>query len=140
MPENKHTTPELAGLFYQSLGNLFYAIASVDGIVRPEELQVLDTHLKKDWCRAGLFDEAMENNADFLIKSTFNRLLLAQTEADTAFKTFRDFALQHREMFDENVNQKIWKTADALAASFADKNKSEVILLAKLKLLLLELP
>jgi len=41
-----------------------------------------------------------------------------------------------RPVDNKHIKQLIFKTADDIASSFANKNKSELILLAKLKLLL----
>ncbi|HLU51235.1 MAG TPA: hypothetical protein VKZ42_03660 [Flavobacteriaceae bacterium] len=35
--------------FYQSLGKLFYAIASVDKVVRKDEVEILKSLVKEKW-------------------------------------------------------------------------------------------
>ena len=50
----------------------------------------------------------------------------------TCFKEFLEYKNEHTYFFTDTIKQLILKTANAIAAAFAGKNKSELIMLAKL--------
>ncbi|MEO0527991.1 MAG: hypothetical protein AAFZ89_12240, partial [Bacteroidota bacterium] len=58
-----------------------------------------------------------------------------EKEGESCYREFTDFYRKHTEKFTPLVKKMTLDTAHAIAAAFAKKNKSELILLAKLKLL-----
>lgn len=65
----------------------------------------------------------------------FRNLIKNEIKPNDAFQNFENFVLEHKTLFDENTVQKVLKSANNIMYSFANKNKSEVIMLAKLQLL-----
>lgn len=124
--------------FYLKLGNLFYAIAAVDKVVREEEVQTLKNIIKDEWVFVD--DETDEFGVDsaYQIEIVFDWLEELQPDPEDCFNSFKKFKQEHEAMFPQHIKDLIWKTADRIAASFSGKNKSEVILLAKLKSVLLD--
>jgi hypothetical protein len=61
-------------------------------------------------------------------------LQLKGLDADICFKEFIEYKKEHSYFFTEELNHLIMQTAEKIASSFAGKNKSELIMLAKLNL------
>ncbi len=121
-------------VFCKNIGGLFYAIAAVDREVTNEEIEFLNTAFVRDKETNNLFNKSQLN----MVLNEFNRLLENNANANNCFEDFQFYFLDNKTIFNSQVKQIIWKTADGLASSFAFKNKSELILLAKLKNLLLD--
>lgn len=121
--------------FYQNLGKLFYAIAASDKVVREEELDKLKETVKKVWLTSNLVQDDVKVEAEHSIINTFKWLNLDnEYDAETCFKSFISYKKDHEQLFTKELNSLILKTANVIASSFSGKNKSELILLAKLNL------
>ena len=122
--------------FYQNLGKLFYAVAMADKIVRPIEIKRLKEDVKKYWLAVDSIEDEFGTDAAYQIEIVFDWLNQEEKNSEAYFGEFVDFYKEHPSKFNIAIKQIIFKTADDIARSFANKNKSELILLAKLKLLL----
>ncbi|PKD16796.1 hypothetical protein APR41_08310 [Salegentibacter salinarum] len=122
--------------FYQNIGMLFYAIAASDKVVRTEEIKTLNDLVQKKWVPIDNQIDEFGTDEAYKIEMIFDWLEEKAPEAEWAFNEFRQYKKDNEELFTSPINQLIWETADAIAASFAGKNKSEVIMLSKLKMLL----
>lgn len=121
--------------FYQNLGKLFYALAASDKVVRQEELDKLKETVKKVWLTSNLIQEDFKVEAEHSIVNTFKWLNQEnEYDAETCFKGFLNYKKDHEQLFTPNIKTLILKTAEAIASSFSGKNKSELIILAKLNL------
>lgn len=119
--------------FYQSLGKLFYAVAMADKNVRPVEIERLKEDVQKYWLTVDSIEDEFGTDAGYQIEIVFDWLQQEEKESDTYFREFVDFYKEHPSKFNDTIKQLIFKTADDIASSFANKNKSELILLAKLR-------
>ncbi|WP_298477061.1 hypothetical protein [uncultured Maribacter sp.] len=128
--------PKIRNAFYQNLGKLFYAIAMADKQVNSHEVQKLKEDVRKYWVPLDNTEDAYGTDAAFQIEIVFDWLHLEEKESEYYYKEFLDFYKEHPTFFTPDINKIIWKTADDIASSFSGKNKSELILLAKLKQLL----
>ncbi|GAB5472005.1 MAG: hypothetical protein Mars2KO_01040 [Maribacter sp.] len=122
--------------FYQSLGKLFYAVAMADKNVRPIEIERLNEDVQKYWLSVDAIEDEFGTDAGYQIAIVFDWLQQEEKESNTYYQEFADFYHEHPSKFNTTIKQLIFKTADDIASSFANKNKSELILLAKLRLLL----
>lgn len=122
--------------FYQNLGRLFYAIAAADGIVRKEEVDSLKEIVRKEWLAQDDYLDEFGTDAAFQIEIIFDWFDANKPDPQNAFQTFTDFYTGHKELFNELVKDKILNTSRNLAAAFRGKNKSELVMLAKLQSLL----
>lgn len=122
--------------FYVHLGKLFYAVAAADKVVREQEVETLKRTVEKQWLKMDDFKDEFGTDAAYQIEIIFDWLEENDPQPGTAFSEFEDYYKEHPSLFTPKVKQLVWKTADSIAASFAGKNKSEVILLSKLKSLL----
>ena len=128
--------PILTEDFYTKIGMLFYAIAASDKVVRAEEINTLKKLVKEQWVPVDSATDMYGTDEAYQIEIVFDWLQENAPTADWAFKEFKDYKKEHHQLFTQNIKQLIWETADAIAASFAGKNKAELLMLSKLKILL----
>ncbi len=131
-------TDELMTRFYQHLGELFFAVAKSDGVVRPEEEIRLKTLIDEHWAELEDSEDEFHGNAAYQMESVFQNLFEEFADAETAYDDFKYFKKSHEHLFTPKVNDLILLTANAIASSFHGKNKSELAMLLKLELLIKE--
>lgn len=127
-----NTTLEIKNLFYQNLGKLFYAIAAADKVIREEEVKELKKIVNKEWVALGEVKDQHEIDEMRQIKIIFNLLREQMCNPNDCFADFKSFKETHEHLFNEDVKQLIWKTANAITLSFSGRNKSELIMLTEL--------
>jgi hypothetical protein len=116
--------------FHQILGELFFAIASADNCVRNEEFNALNNAILEEW---SVLEYAYSKNEITSILKAFKDLQdKPHHNAEYYFNRFIVFKKAHAVFFNKKINALILKTASKIANSFSNKNKSELILLAKL--------
>ena len=122
--------------FYQNLGKLFYSIAASDKIIRKSEIDVLRDLIQSKWLPLDDYEDEFHEDAAFQIETVFDWLESEKIKADICFNDFKLFKKENEKLFNDKRKQLIWLTSNAIANAFSGKNKSEVIVLAKLKMLL----
>ena len=121
--------------FYQKLGKLFYAIAAADNVVRKNEHKKLKEIVKTEWMTIDDFEDDFHTDAAYQIEVVFDWLNTEEKlHAQTWFDDFISFKEEHPKLFNQQIKKLILKTGNAIAASFSGKNKSELIMLARLNL------
>ncbi len=121
--------------FYQALGKLFYAVAMADKHVRPVEVQRLRKYVRKYWLEVDQFEDEFNTDSAYQIEIVFDWLEEEDKNGEDYFKDFEEFYKNHTSKFSPEIKSLILDTAEAIAGSFAGKNKSELLLIFKLKLL-----
>jgi uncharacterized tellurite resistance protein B-like protein len=118
---------------YQNLGKLFYAVAVCDGTVNPEEIQTFNRIIKTYWSHYTNNEEALTT-----MQSTFEWLTNDnEYNSDICFKEFVNYKNKHQDLFNDTaLIQLILKTINGIASSFSSVNKSELIILAKIEMML----
>ncbi len=119
-------------LFYQKMGELFYAIAAADKVVRKAEFQALKDIVSKKWENLDDYKDPFHTDAAYQIEVVFDWFDYEQLDAGDCFDSFADYKKDNPKLFTPERKKLIWETANAIADSFAGKNKSELIMLAKL--------
>lgn len=122
--------------FYQQLGKLFYSVASVDGTVRNEEIEKLVEIVQKEWVPIETTSNEFGDDAAYQIEIVFDWLVENGWNIGKTIPDFKNFKKEHPRLFTPQVNDLILKTAKAIANSFSAKNKSESVLIEKLRALL----
>ena len=117
--------------FYKKLSYLFYAVAAADGKVRLSEITTLHKVINTKW-----FTNEQDKGAMNTILNTFEHLKSDSTTAEFAFGEFRDYFMQNKQLFTNNLKSRISETTADIAAAFAGNNKSELTYLAQLYLLM----
>lgn len=127
----KMDKPQL--LFYQKMGELFYAIAAADKVVREEEYKTLKNMVLEKWKNLDDYEDPFHTDAAHQIEIVFDWFDYEQLDANDCFDSFADYKKENPKLFTPERKELIYSTADAIASSFAGKNKSEVLMLNKLK-------
>src|SRR5690554_4821732 len=123
-------------LFYQKMGELFYAIAASDKIVREEEYSALKKIVTEKWKKLDGYEDPFHTDAAYQIEIVFDWFDYADLDAKDCFDSFADYKKENQNLFTEERKKLIWETALIIAEAFSGKNKSELIMLAKLKTIL----
>lgn len=131
-------TPKTMNGLYQNLGRLFYAVAISDGSVHIREWNKVKEIVKEDWLYVDDFTDRYGTDAANQIEIVFDWLLEYEKTSAECFDEFKEFYQEHPHAFSEEIIALTKKTANAIANAFSGKNKSELVLLAKLQLLLKE--
>ncbi|MFD2518912.1 hypothetical protein [Salinimicrobium flavum] len=122
--------------FYQNLGRLFYAIAAADKMVTREEVETVKRLVREQWLDLeGSLDE-FGTDAAYQIEIIFDWLDANKPQATSAFENFNQFHKENKDLFTPYINDKILRTSREIASAFRGKNKSELVMLAKLQSLL----
>ncbi len=122
--------------FYQNLGKLFYAIAMADRNIHVKEIDKLKSFIRKYWLEVDDIEDEYGEDAAFQIESVFDWLLEYEKDAEQCFKEFEDFYKDHPSKFNSYIKVLILDTANAIANASYGKNKSELVRLANLQMLL----
>ncbi|NHF59713.1 hypothetical protein FK220_010195 [Flavobacteriaceae bacterium TP-CH-4] len=122
--------------FYENLGKLFYAVAMADKSIHTKEIDKLRTFIRKYWLDVDEVEDEYGEDAAFQIEAVFDWLLEYEKNAYECFEEFQEFYKDHQRRFTPYIKVLILDTAHSIAASFSGKNKSELVLLGKLGLLL----
>ncbi|WP_431136857.1 hypothetical protein [Psychroserpens mesophilus] len=117
--------------FCQYLGELFYAIASVDNFVRDEEFKKLEGLMATEWLALDGFDTSSKN----ILIDTFKKLQNTDgNDAEVCYNNFINYKKEHEAVFNNNIKSMILKTAAKITSSFSGQNKSELVMLANLNI------
>ncbi len=125
-------------LFYQKMGELFYSIAAADNVVRKAEYEALKRNVAEQWKDLDDYEDGFHTDAAYQIEVVFDWFDYEQLDANDCFESFADYKKENQKLFTEERKKLILKTANAIANAFSGKNKNELIILAKLKMLLEE--
>ena len=131
-----NTTRDSEIEFYQILGKLFYAIAASDKVVHKVEIETLKELIKTVWVPLDDYEDEFHEDAAYQIETVFDWLEYERIKATSCFEEFKSFKKENESLFSDYRKKLIWKTSSAIANSFSGKNKSELIMLTKLKMVL----
>lgn len=131
--ENHHHTYIL---FYQQLGNVFYALAASDKMVREEELVELKKIIRTDWVKVEDSHDEFGTDLAYHIEIVFEWLMENDWNDEQILKDFSEFKAENKEIFTEDINSLIIKTGVKIAESFSGKNKSELVFISQLESIL----
>ncbi len=119
--------------FYQNLGMLFYAVAIADKNVRPVEVKRLRKYVRQHWLDLDDFEDEFHTDAAYQIEIVFDWLDGEEKDGDEYYEEFCEFYKDHPEKFTPKLKALIIETAESIASSFAGQNKSERLIIFKLK-------
>ncbi|GMN11743.1 hypothetical protein MTsPCn9_29260 [Croceitalea sp. MTPC9] len=120
---------------YENLGKMFYAVAMTDGSVHIKELDKLKEIVRESWLKVDDIEDRYHVDAAYQIETVFDWLLEYDKESEECFDDFVEFYADHKQLFPEHIKNLIKETAGAIANSYSGKNKSELIIIAKIELL-----
>ena len=131
--EHKDTTM-LA--FYQLLGRVFYATAQADNDINEEEVRVLKRVVKEQWGEVDDLRDEFNSDAAYQIEIVFDYLLKNEAREENVLNDLKEFRSVHSSLFSVRMTKLIMDTSSKIASSFAKRNKSELVFLSKLWLVL----
>ena len=124
------TRREFNVLLFQSIGELLYAIAASDNFIHEKESKVFKPTLQK------LFEKKLPSEHVSLAlnhaKTSFDYHNSVEADPQYCFNSFMTYKRSHEHIFTDDIKALVMGAATAMATAFLDKNKSELILLAKL--------
>ncbi|MRT16157.1 hypothetical protein F3C99_04220 [Vitellibacter sp. q18] len=123
-------------LFYQKMGELFYAIAAADKEVKKAEYDTLKQLVSDKWKNLDHYEDPFHTDAAYQIEIVFDWFDYEQLDAGDCFDSFAEYKKDNPRLFTPERKKLIWETANAIAGAFAGKNKSELVMLAKLQKIL----
>lgn len=123
MSINKHYKSD----FFENLAYLFYSVAIADRKIMVEEKRIIIEYVKKYWSH-----RLKTSDSDEIIYATLRWLIKEETISEDAFLVFKNFFLDNKKLFSDELRNKIMETSNGIALSYSGKNKSELILLTKL--------
>ena len=122
--------------FYQLLGRVFYAAAQADKMIHEEEVKALKQLVRKRWLDVEDSLDAFGTDAAYQIEIVFDYLLQNELNSDNVIQELTVFNEEHPSLFTREVIELIMETTTKIISSFAQTNKSEVVFLSQLHLLL----
>jgi len=114
--------------FYLHVAKLFYAIAFIDGEIREEEYLSLKETLRKEWLQKRQGKEELVAS----IIACFEQLRKDEKKAVDCFQEFVAYKNKHEQLFSNTMKSMIWEVSCEIADAVRKKNKSELIILARL--------
>ena len=119
----------------QAVGQILYATAICDGEMHPAEedhlIASLNTYIQS-FSSTTNKDEALVTNADNFLEEIKSQKL----NPSEYFENFKNYYQGNPEEFVTERKNLILKSINSIASSYAKQNKSEIILVAKTRLLL----
>ncbi|NOT36574.1 MAG: hypothetical protein HOP11_04295 [Saprospiraceae bacterium] len=122
--------------FYSNIGNILYSVAACDKVVQKEEILNVRKLLQKDWLIAEKSLKDLEEDSAQKIQNYFYSLLEQSPDPQECFNEFKAFYESNKDMFSKTINDWIINTTSAIAFSFSKNNKSELVMLSKIQILL----
>lgn len=128
MPSNKYKT------FFQKTGKVLFAIAMADKKLDEKEYETIQKLVQDEWRLSCLNEEDIKHISQ--MKNVFDWLIENPNTEDEILKEYESFKNENPAIFIPEIKDFVYKTANRVAASYANKNKSELVLLAKLHFIL----
>lgn len=117
--------------FYIIIAHLFYSFSMIDKTMSIIEKKEIIWAVKEQWAT-----NEYGFNSEELIYKTMKSLIKDNLSAEKAFDNFKIFFLTNKQLFSKEVNLELIETCHKICNANNSKNKSELILLAKLHLLI----
>lgn len=120
--------------FYQNIAKIFYAIAKADKTVAKQEVAVLKKIVKDTWLQVDETFDVFGTDTAYQIEIVFDWLLNKEYTSKDCYADFMEYYRSYPYFFTNEIKKLILETSGEIANAFAGKNKSELIILAKLSL------
>jgi len=121
-------------VFFQKTGKVLFAIAMADRKIAPKEYEALQGLIQEEW-KLSFFEENGLKNIKQM-KNVFDWMIENPKLGDEILAEYKEFKNENLALFTPGIKDFVYKTANRIAGSYANKNKSELIILAKLHFIL----
>lgn len=112
--------------FYKSIANLFYAVSMADKNMTVDEKKSIVKRVEKNW------NTSKDASESELIYAELRLLLKEKTTSDDAYENFKNYYTTHQKEFSKETIHNLLAASHEISDATASKNKSELIILAKL--------
>lgn len=119
--------------FYIELGNLLYAIAKSDGLVREKEWKLVHEKVVNDLVPNEPHTDEYGMDAAYYVEMQFESLHEDDADANDAFTSFIQYVNEHHTALDGRLRKAIVDISQAVADAFKGTNSHEEQMLMKLK-------
>jgi len=123
-------------VFFQKTGKILFAIAMADRKIAPKEYEALQGLIQEEW-KLSFFKENEIRHISQM-KNVFDWMIENPKTSDEILTEYKEFKNENLALFTPVIKDFVYKTANRIAGSYANKNKSELILLANLHFILKE--
>ena len=120
---------------YYHIGQLLYAIAMADKRIDKKEMIASKSKVSENWKQESDSLDDLSITRPLQILKAFSQMQKSNADSDNCYGEFREYYLENQTLFSLELNKLIWDTAQYIAISTAKKNKSELVILAKLRML-----
>jgi hypothetical protein len=121
-------------VFFQKTGKILFAIAMADKKIMPQEYEALESLIQEEFKTSNLKENEIKHINQ--LKNVFDWMIDNPKSSDAILAEYKEFKNENKALFTPEIKDFIFKTANRIAGSFANKNKSELIVLGKLHLIL----
>jgi len=121
-------------VFFQKTGKILFAIAMADRKIAPKEYEALQDLIHEEWKLSCIGENEIRHISQ--MKNVFDWLIKNPKSTDEILAEYKQFKNENLVLFTPEIKDFIYKTANRIAGSYANKNKSELIILAKLHFIL----
>lgn len=121
-------------IFFQKTGKILFAIAMADRKIAPKEYKAVQDIIEEELKLSYL--EECELKHITQMKNVFDWMIKNPRSTDEILDEFKQFKNENNTLFTPEIKDFIYKTANRIAGSYANKNKSELIILAKIHFIL----
>lgn len=120
--------------FYQNVAKIFYAVAKSDNQITKKEIKTLKKAVKEKWLQVDETFDVFGTDTAYQIEIVFDWLYNKNATTEDCYADFIEYYHNHPYFFTSEIKRLIMETSGKIASAFADRNKSELILLARLSL------
>lgn len=121
---------------YRLLGRLFFATAQADKIVHQKEIDKFKSLVKEKWLDFEHSVDEFGTDAAHQIEIVFYYLTENESNNDEILNDLKMFKDKHESLFTKELIDLILSTTNAIASSSSFFNKSELVFLSQLQLML----
>lgn len=119
--------------FYIELGKLIYAIAAVDGKIKPKEVVELKKIIREDLVPIEDGHDKYGTDNAYFAEFEFDLLVEKGTKPDAAFKSFLAYVKENEKHINAEMRSKAVSVAEKIAISYKGINQSEKKILDDLR-------
>jgi len=131
-----HTSTKEAEELYSIIGALLYCVAISDRRVRPEEVDALESKVIDHWATFPKVEKAYFAFATSSILNSFHQSVDECKDSESAFHRFKSVRQTQPDYFTPTLCAYIFRSATMISTAVSRNNKSELVLLSQLEILL----
>lgn len=113
--------------YYKELGKMVYAVAIADGVIKPEEIEVLHEFVREDLALNEVHIDSSGMNEAFYVDFEFENSARINMDINTIIKSYVKFISTYYEPGDEKLIQRSVKLLETVANAYTRKKEKEIV-------------